>query len=44
MKNIYPIEKKTSKEKKRISLIKHSKLLADYFNGVIIEFDEKYIL
>ena len=44
MKNIYPIEKNFSKDKRKISLIKTSKLLADYFNGVIIDFDEECIL
>tara|TARA_Y100001933_G_C18648181_1_gene417373 strand:+ start:399 stop:533 length:135 start_codon:yes stop_codon:yes gene_type:complete len=44
MKTIYTIEKNFSKKKRRISLIKPSRLLADYFNGEIIEFDEKYIL
>ena len=39
MKTIYPFEKKISRKKRRISLIKPSRLLADYFNGVIIEFD-----
>ena len=43
MKNINPIEKKISKEKRIISLIEPSRLLADFFNGEIIEFEEEYI-
>ena len=43
MKNINPIEKKVSKEKRIISLIEPSRLLADFFNGVIIEIEEEYI-
>ncbi len=43
MKNINPIEKKISKEKRIISLIEPSRLLADFFNGVIIEVEEGYV-
>ena len=43
MKNINPIEKKISKEKRTISLIEPTKLLADFFNGVVIEVEEEYI-
>ena len=43
MKNIKPIEKKISKEKRLISLTEPTKLLADFFNGVVIEFEEEYI-
>ena len=42
MKNINAIEKKISKEKRIISLIEPTKLLADFFNGVVIEFEEEY--
>ena len=42
MKNINPIEKKIPKEKRIISLIEPSRLLADFFNGVIIEIEEEY--
>ena len=42
MKNINRIEKKISKEKRIISLIEPTKLLADFFNGVVIEFEEEY--
>ena len=43
MKSIKQIEKKFSKEKSIISLIEPSRLLADFFNGVIIEIEEEYI-
>ena len=43
MKNINPIEKKISKEKRIISLIEPSRLLADFFNGMIIEIEEEYV-
>ena len=42
MKNINPIEKKISKEKRIISLNDPSQLLADFFNGVVIEVEEEY--
>ena len=43
MKNINPIEKKFSKEKRIISLADPSKLLADFFNGVVINVEEEYV-
>ena len=43
MKNINPIEKKISKEKRIISLTNQSKLLADFFNGDVIEVEEEYV-
>ena len=43
MKNINPVEKSFFKEKKRISLIKTSRLLADFFNGVVVEVEEEYV-
>ena len=43
MRNINPIEKKVSKEKRIISLTEPTKLLADFFNGFIIEVEEEYI-
>ena len=43
MQNINPIEKIFFKEKKRISLIETSRLLADFFNGVIVEVEEEYV-
>ena len=43
MKNINPIEKKIPKEKRIISLIEPTKLLADFFNGVVIEVEEEYV-
>ena len=43
MKVINPIEKKISKEDRRISLKDPSRLLADFFNGFVIEIEEEYI-
>ena len=43
MRNINPIEKKVSKEKRIISLTEPTKLLADFFNGMVIEVEEEYI-
>ena len=43
MKNINPIEKRTCKEKRIISLTNTTKLLADFFNGMVIEVDEEYV-
>ena len=42
MKNINPIEKNFPKETRIISLTDPSKLLADFFNGVVIEVEEEY--
>ena len=42
MKNLNPIEKKISQKKRIISLIKPSRLLADFFNGTIIKIEEEY--
>ena len=42
MKNLNPIKKKLSKENRKISVQGPSKLLAEYFNGVVIKLDEEY--
>ena len=42
MKNLNLIKKKLSKEDRIISAQDPSKLLADFFNGVVIELDEEY--
>ena len=42
MKNLNRIKKKLSKEDKKISAQDPSKLLAEFFNGVVIELDEEY--
>ena len=42
MTNLNPIKKKLSKVDKKISIQNSSKLLAEFFNGVVIELDEKY--
>tara|TARA_Y100000589_G_scaffold315486_1_gene339091 strand:+ start:181 stop:321 length:141 start_codon:yes stop_codon:yes gene_type:complete len=41
MQNITQIEKNSSKEKRIITLINNSRLLADFFNGVVIEVEEE---
>ncbi len=43
MKNINPIKKKFPNQKRIISLTDPSKLLADFFNGVVIEVEEEYV-
>ena len=43
MQNINLIEKSFYKEKRRISLIETSRLLADFFNGVVVEVEEEYV-
>ena len=42
MTNLNPIKKKLSKEDRKIYIQDPSKLLAEFFNGVVIELDEKY--
>ena len=42
MTNFNPIKKKLSKLDKKVSVQESSKLLAEFFNGVVIEFDEEY--
>ena len=42
MKNLNPIKKKLSKEDRKISVQDPSKLLAEFFNGFVIELDEEY--
>ena len=43
MKKTSPIEKNFSKEKRIISLTEPSRLLADFFNGIVIEVEEEYV-
>ena len=43
MENINQIEKSFFKEKRGISLIETSRVLADFFNGVVIEVEEEYV-
>ena len=43
MQNINSIEKNFFKEKKGISLVETSRLLADSFNGVVVEVEEEYV-
>ena len=42
MKNLNQIKKKLSKQDRKISVQDPSKLLAEYFNGVVIKLDEAY--
>ena len=42
MTNLNPINKKLSKLDKKISIQDPSKLLAEFFNGIVIELDEEY--
>ena len=42
MKNLNPIKKKIAKEDRKISFQDPSKLLAEFFNGVVIDLDEEY--
>ena len=42
MTNLNPIKKKLSKVDRKISMQDPSKLLAEFFNGVVIELDEEY--
>ena len=37
-----PIKMKLSKEDRKVSVQDPSKLLAEFFNGVVIELDEEY--
>ena len=42
MKNLNLIKKKLSKEDSKKSVLDPSKLLAEFFNGVVIKIDEAY--
>ena len=42
MKNLKSIKEKLSKEDRKGSVQDSSELLADFFNGVVIELDEEY--
>ena len=43
MQNINHLEKRFFKEKIGISLLETSRLLADFFNGVVVEVEEEYV-
>ena len=43
MKNLNLIKKKLSKADRKISVQDPSKLLAEFFNGVVIKLDEAYV-
>ena len=42
MTNLNTIKKKLSKESRKVSLQDPSKLLEEFFNGVVIKLDEEY--
>ena len=42
MTNLNPIKKKHAKENRKVSVQDPSKLLAEFFSGVIIKLDEEY--
>ena len=42
MNNLNPIKKKLSKVDRKVSVHDPSKLLAEFFNGVVIQLDEEY--
>ena len=42
MKNLNPIKKKLPEEDRKISVRDPSRLLAEFFNGVVIKLDEVY--
>ena len=42
MKNLNPIKKKLLKVDREVYVQEPSKLLAEFFNGVVIELDEEY--
>ena len=42
MTNLNPIKKKLATESRKVSVQDSSKLLAEFFNGTVIDLDEKY--
>ena len=42
MTNFNPIKKKLPKADRKVSMQNPSELLAEFFNGVVIELDEEY--
>ena len=43
MKNLNSIKKKLSKKDRKVSVQYPSKLLAEFFNGIVIELDQEYV-
>ena len=43
MTTLNPIKKKLSKENKKLSVQDPSKLLSEFFNGVVIKLEKEYI-
>ena len=42
MTNLNPIKKKLAKANRKVSVPDPSKLLAEFFNGVVLKLDEEY--
>ena len=42
MNNLHTINKKLSKADRKVSIQDSSKLLAEFFNGVVFDLDEEY--
>ena len=42
MTNLNPIKKKLAKEDRKVTVQDLSKLLVEFFNGVVIKIDEEY--
>ena len=42
MTNLNPIKKKLFKDERKVSIKDQSKLLAEFFNGLVIKLDEEY--
>ena len=43
MTNFNPINNKLAKEYRKVSIQDPSKLLAEFFSGIVIELDEEYV-
>ena len=42
MNNLNPIHKKSTKEERKVLLQEQTKILAEFFNGIVIEIEEEY--
>ena len=42
MTNLNPVKKKLAKKDRKVSVEEPSKLLAEFFDGVVIKLDEEY--
>ena len=43
MTNLNPIRKKLLKERRKVSVKNPSKLLAEFFNGVVLDLEDEFI-